>query len=42
MLLGERVLSPQIGAFLAPSVSGEEVSTRKLTRCESDVLAFFV
>lgn len=40
VLLGERVLSPQIGAFLAPSVSGEEVSTRKLTRCESDVLAF--
>ena len=40
VLLGERVLSPQIGAFLAPSVSGEEAATRKLTRCESDVLAF--
>ena len=40
VLLGERVLSTQIGAFLAPSVSGEEAATRKLTRCESDVLAF--
>ncbi|WP_162866498.1 helix-turn-helix domain-containing protein, partial [Escherichia coli] len=40
VLLGERVLSPQIGAFLPPSVSGEEAATRKLTRCESDVLAF--
>lgn len=40
VLLGERVLSPQIGTFLAPSVSADEVFTRKLTRCETDVLAF--